>query len=305
MRKAAKQGYSPFRPKHVLQLAAPHTWAASVMPVLFSCVLVVSEQGSVSCLISIALLAISVLMQSSVNTFNDYFDFIRGLDTASDALESDDSTLAYDNVNPRCALIAAIAFLVMAFVIGIPIIVICGWIPLLIAIIGAAIVVLYSAGPHSISSLPLGEAVSGLVMGGLIPLACIFCLTGELDFFVLVLSLPFIIGIGLIMFTNNACDADKDDGAGKRTIAVILGHVRTKKAYAASVALMVIIICVLIAICFQDALMMIPFILLASWPLMKGLLKNPLMPESRIAAMGQVISLNVCMGALYCMCIVF
>ncbi len=111
-------------------------------------------------------------MQAAVNTFNDYFDYVKGTDSAEDNVEVSDAVLIYNNVNPRHALYLAIGFLAVAFLLGIYPIMVAGATPLVIAAIAAVIVVLYSGGKTPISYLPIGEAVSGIVMGGLIPLAC-------------------------------------------------------------------------------------------------------------------------------------
>ena len=148
-------------------------------------------------------------MQSSVNTFNDYFDYVKGSDSAQDNVDPTDAVLVYNNVNPRCALALAVGMLGAAFLLGIYAILVAGWIPLAIAAVGAAIVVLYSGGKTPISYLPIGEAVSGIVMGGLIPLACYHVLTLQFEPLVLIWSVPVIIGIGLIMLTNNTCDVEK------------------------------------------------------------------------------------------------
>lgn len=296
--------YEPFKPRHALQLAAPHTWAASVTPVLISCALALHVTDTLDILMAFMLLAICVLMQSSVNTFNDYFDFIKGTDTEADVLEADDSTLVNDRVNPRCALIFAIALLVAAFLLGIFIIWQCGFIPLIIALIGALAVVLYSGGRTPLSSLPVGELVSGFVMGGLIPLACCYCLTGQLDFLVLVFSIPLIIGIGLIMMTNNTCDTEKDEEAGRRTLPVLLGHTRARAVYRGAVVAWVVAICVICATWFPSGAIWLPFMVLCAFPLCKGAWKNPLTQQSRIAAMAAIISLNVALGAFYALCII-
>ena len=133
-------------------------------------------------------------MQSAVNTFNDYYDFVKGTDSDDDCVDPSDAVLVYNNINPKSALALAVSFLVVAFALGVYAIIEAGWIPLVIAIVGALFVVLYSAGSSPISYLPLGEAVSGIVMGGLIPLAVYQVITGQLNFFVLVWSIPTIIG---------------------------------------------------------------------------------------------------------------
>ena len=106
-----------------------------------------------------------------------------------------------------------------------------GFVPLVIALMGALFVVLYSAGKSPISYLPLGEVVSGVVMGGLIPLAVYLVLTGELDFTILLLSIPTILGVGLIMFTNNTCDIERDIPSGRKTLSVVLGRTNSRALY--------------------------------------------------------------------------
>lgn len=296
--------YEPFRPRHAIQLAAPHTWAASVMPVLLGCAFAYHEQGFLDASLALILLVICVLMQSSVNTFNDYFDFIKGTDTEQDALEADDSTLVNDKLKPSSALRWAVLLLGVAFALGLYVIWRCGFIPLWIALIGAVAVVLYSAGKTPISYLPIGEAVSGIVMGGLIPLACTYCLTHHLSAFPLLWSIPSILGVGLIMMTNNTCDIEKDLSAGRRTLPGLLERRRTKKAYQALMICWLGAICILVGACFSQGAIILPFMVLASLGIEKALWNNPLTQQGRIAAMGAITSLNVVLGGFYALCIV-
>ena len=90
-------------------------------------------------------------MQSSVNTFNDYYDYVKGTDSSDDDVDPTDAVLIYNNVNPTCALVYAIALLVAAFILGVYVIYHAGPIPLAIGVIGAVFVVLYSAGKTPIS----------------------------------------------------------------------------------------------------------------------------------------------------------
>ena len=57
-----------------VELAAPHTWPAAILPALVatSCAAVTSPATSAT--MACILLVICILMQSSVNTFNDYYD---------------------------------------------------------------------------------------------------------------------------------------------------------------------------------------------------------------------------------------
>lgn len=280
-------------------LAAPHTWPASILPVLVASAAAAVKSGVLSVTLTCALLVICVLMQAAVNTFNDYFDYVKGTDSAEDNVDPSDAVLVYNNVNPASALRLAVGFLVVAFLLGIYAIYVAGWIPLAIACVGALVVVLYSGGKTPISYLPIGEAVSGLVMGGLIPLACYQVLTRELEWLALVWAIPTVIGVGLIMFTNNTCDIEKDVDACRNTLSVKLGRERARKAYHALMYTWVAAIVAIVALWFTNGLVVVPFMILVAYPLMNALRKNPLAPATRIGAMAQVCSVNVALGAFY------
>lgn len=286
-------------PRMAMHLAAPHTWPAAILPVLVAVAAAAVTAPAVSATMACVLLVICVLMQSAVNTFNDYYDYVKGADSADDNVDPTDAVLVYNNVNPRSALGLAVGFLVVAFALGAYVIWMAGWIPLAIGVVGAIIVVLYSAGKTPISYLPIGELVSGVVMGGLIPLACYQALTGVFDLRALLWAVPTILGVGLIMFTNNTCDVEKDVESGRRTLAVLLGRPRARRLYHGIVYAWVLAIVALVAVFFTNGLVVMPFMLLASYPLLKALLSNPLVPTARIGAMAQVCSVNIALGAFY------
>ena len=298
-RKKPTDSYERFTLKMAVELAAPHTWPAAILPVLVatSCAAVTSP--AISATMACVLLVICILMQSSVNTFNDYYDYVKGADSEEDNVDPTDAVLVYNNVNPKSALRLAIGLLVTAFVLGAYVIYVAGWIPLVLGIIGAVFVVLYSAGKTPISYLPLGEAVSGLVMGGIIPLACYQALTGTLDFIMLLWAVPTIIGVGLIMMTNNTCDIEKDIEADRHTLPTRLGRPRARKLYHAFVFTWMAAVVVIVAVFFTKGAIVLPFALLASYPLLKALLKNPLAPQTRIGAMAQICGVNIALGAFY------
>lgn len=282
-----------------LQLAAPHTWPAAILPVLVASACAAAQGYGVSEPMLLVLLAICILMQASVNTFNDYYDYVKGADSVEDNVDPTDAVLVYNNVNPRSALILAIGFLAIAFALGVYVICFAGWIPLALGVVGAVVVVLYSAGKTPISYLPIGEIVSGFVMGGLIPLACYQALTGQLNPLMLVWAIPTIIGVGLIMMTNNTCDIEKDIETGRKTLSVMLGRKKARKAYHFLVWLWLAFIVVDVLVWYTEGWPILVFMLTASIPLLKALLANPLAPPSRIGAMAQICSVNICLGAFY------
>ena len=291
--------HNPLTLKMAINLAAPHTWPAAIMPTLVA-LCVASNSTPLSVTMSLTLLVIVTLMQSAVNTFNDYYDYVKGSDSEDDFVDPSDAVLVYNDVDPKAALKLAIGMLVCAFALGIYAIVKAGFVPLVIALIGALFVVLYSAGKSPISYLPLGEAVSGIVMGGLIPLAVYQVVTGKLDFAMLLLAIPTIIGVGLIMFTNNTCDIERDVPSGRKTLPVLLGRDAAVRWYHIAVIVWIVDIIINVAVVAKPGLIVVPFMLLAAYPLVKALLANPMTPERRLQAMPQILSVNIVLGAFYC-----
>ncbi len=296
-----KTQYGHLTPKLAWLLAAPHTWPASILPVLIATATASVYCTTLSVTLVIDLLVICVLMQSAVNTINDYFDYVRGVDSKDDNVDPSDAVLLYNNIKPRSALILAVGFLVVAFILGIYAVIVAGWVPLVIALIGALFVVLYSGGKTPISYLPLGEAISGIVMGGLIFIACFYTLTRSFYWETIIWAIPSIIGVALIMLTNNISDIEKDIPSERNTLCVVLGRERSRILYHTLLIICMATIIIVVAIWFTRGLIVMPFMLLAAYPFLNALFKNPLDHTTRIASMSQICTVNVVLGAFYAM----
>ena len=293
--------YSKLTPSLILNLAAPHTWMASIFPTLLAISYAISLDHEISASLCIVLLLISMLLQSAVNALNDYFDYKKGTDTESDNLEASDSVLVFNNVNPKSVLKVAVSFVIAALALGIYCICSSGFFCLAIAGIGILVVALYSGGRTPISYLPIGEVVSGFVMGGLIAYASFNVLTLDTSPFILVVSIPLIINIALIMLTNNASDIEKDAAAGRKTLPVLLGRQRSLLLYRTLVMLSYLSILIISAIWFTPSLILYPFMVLVSFPIARRMFKGDLAPQSRILSMGQICDFNIASGSFYCM----
>lgn len=294
--------YSPLTPKLAIQLAAPHTWVAAFIGVMLSCTYVaITYSGTLNLLLSFVLLVICLLMQSSVNVFNDYFDYVKGTDSEDNSSkDAFDAVLVYNKINPRSVLMLAVVFLIFAAILGIYVIYVSGWIPLVIGIVGALVVVAYSGGKTPISYLPIGEFISGGVMGLLIPLACTYVLSGIFDLKILLISLPLAIGIGMILATNNTCDIEKDIPAHRKTLAISLGRKKALSTYRAVYIVFILSVLLLVAIFYTKGLPFLVFMLIGIFPVARALLNNPLIQQSRDAAMSQIVMSNVILTSFYC-----
>jgi 1,4-dihydroxy-2-naphthoate octaprenyltransferase len=135
-------------------------------------------------------------------------------------------------------------------------------------------------------------------MGGLITLASYTALTGAFSWKPLIASIPVMIGIALIMFTNNTCDIEKDRKAGRATLAVSLGRKDAIALYRLLLAAWVVLIALMVVIYYPTGSLIL-FFVLAAWPSILGLLRNPFVHRSRAAGMSAITAANASLGLVY------
>jgi len=291
--------YQNLRLKHIIGLAAPQTWTASVLPAFMGGALSFVLYGQWDTVMFLCLLLIAILMQSSVNTLNDYFDFIKKTDTLENSDDPGDAILVYNDLNLKTVRLLGFGFLAGAALPGIWVTIHAGFIPLAIGAVGAAVVIFYSFGKLPISYLPLGEIVSGLVMGGLIPLAVCTALSGKFDTIILIYALPSILGIALLMHTNNISDIERDIPSGKKTISVLVGRSRSKAIYGTIIILWMICIVCLVLIRFTSGTALLFPILVFAVLLTVKHLRLPFTQQSRMQAMAGIVRLKIILEGGY------
>ena len=286
----------------MLRLAAPQTWAASVIPCLLGAAMARAAGAVFHAALFVSLAGVCVLMQAAVNTFNDYSDFVRGTDTLANSPDAQEAVMLYDRPAPKKVLMLGAAFLLLAALCGIPAILRAGWKPLAVGAVGALAVLLYSFGRTPLSHLPLGELVSGFVMGGLIPYAVYGVLALDFSALILVRALPCILGVALIMFSNNGCDLEKDRDAGRRTFALLLGRARCEKLYRLALGLWAVLPLVMLPLSAAA-----PYLLavLPALPLLAVQGRRGLDTAQRGAVMNGIVSLNTLLGLAYTLSLLF
>ena len=292
--------YEKLTVKTAVQLAAPHTWAASLLPALFGVLYAIRAGAALGLMLAAALMAICVLMQSGVNTINDFFDYVKGTDSREDCLEQSDAVLVYHRLRPACVLALGFGFLGAAACLGLYVILKSGPAPLAVGVVGGIAVLLYSGGPLPLSYLPVGELVSGVIMGGFIPLGILAAACGRLCFQILTPSLPFIMGIALIMMSNNGCDIEKDRAAGRRTLPVLLGRRRTRIVFLGAVIVWLAAICLLPWLQYGLRGLVSPaaLVLFGRRPFGE-LMKAPMTQQQRVRQMKSVLRANLAGNGAY------
>lgn len=194
-----------------------------------ACVLVglgtaVWTAGQVSILYFILALVGAVATHISVNAFNEYFDFMSGLDlrTKRTPFSGGSGTLPNNPSMAHPTLVAAIVSMVVAGFIGVYFIYVRGFELLPLGLLGFLIIIVYSpwVAYHPFVSL----IAPGLGFGPLMVMGTHFVLTGHYSWIALVGSLvPFFL-VNNLLLLNQFPDVEADQTIGRRNYPIILGR---------------------------------------------------------------------------------
>ncbi|MBX5468464.1 MAG: 1,4-dihydroxy-2-naphthoate polyprenyltransferase [Thermoleophilaceae bacterium] len=217
-----------------LVAARPRTLPAAIAPVLVGSSLALSE-GTFRPLAFACALVGSVFIQIGTNLSNDYSDARRGADT-EDRLGPVRVT-AGGLMPPRQVLIGTYVAFGIAVAAGAYLIAIAGWQLLAVGLASILAGVLYTGGPRPYGYEGLGEVFVFLFFGVVAVVGSYYVQTEELAWEAFSLSVPVGLVATAILVVNNLRDIETDRRAGKRTLAVRLGRARTRRIYAAMLAL--------------------------------------------------------------------
>lgn len=203
------------------RLLRPHTLTASFVPVSIGTLLAVLD-GAFHLLLFLAMLLASVMIQAATNMFNEYYDYKRGLDNEKSV--GIGGTIVRDGVKPIVVKRLAYLFYAIPVILGIYICIETSWWIAVIGLICMIIGYLYTGGPVPIAYSPFGELFSGLMMGTVIIGISYYIQTFNLNWEIIMISIPVAIFIGCILLSNNIRDLDGDKENGRRTLAILLGR---------------------------------------------------------------------------------
>lgn len=278
--------------KAAVQLAAPHTWPAAVLPVLLGAALSCALGFGLRPWLLLCTLAVGVLLQSAVNTLNDWADFVSGLDSPENCTDATDAALIYECSSPRAALALGLALALGAAVCGGVLTALRGPVMLVYGGLGLAGILLYVLPGVSFSALPLGELLSGGVMGGVLTCASFHAQAGRFDPRLCWLCLPAVLTVGCIMLVNNTADIEKDRAGGRRTLPVCLGRPGAQRLLRSALVLAALGVGLILTAGFPAGAAALPVTAsaLVLDPQVRGLFTAPVTPERRGPAMKGVLS---------------
>ncbi len=205
--------------------ARPRTLGASVVPVLVG----TAAAESATPIRTLGCLVVALGLQVGVNYANDYFDGRRGVDTAQRVgpVRLTASGLA----RPRSVLIAALVSIAIAGFTGLALALA---IDARILIAGGLAIVAslaYSGGPKPYASVGLGELFVFVFFGLVAVCGTAYVQAQSIRAQVWWSAVPIGLLAVAILVANNLRDIPTDAAAGKRTLAVRMGDLPTRRLY--------------------------------------------------------------------------
>lgn len=217
-----------------LLASRPKTLPAAVAPVIIG-VAIAYADGALHALSIVCALAGAILIQIGTNFANDYFDFVKGTDTA-DRKGPTRATQA-GLVSPKTMRNAFVITFALALIPGACIIYRGGWPFLAIGLIGIACGILYTGGPYPLGYLGLGDVFVFIFFGPVAVAGTHYLNTLEWSLFAVVSGLgPGLISVALLT-VNNLRDVDEDRVAGKMTLPARFGTRFARLEYLACIVL--------------------------------------------------------------------
>lgn len=201
---------------------------ASVFPFLMGCLFAWYHYQQIY-LGNMVLFFISMFMfNMAVDIMDNYMDY----HNATDVHDYKQETNIIGRENLSLPLIRNLMWglIIVSALIGIYLAYQTSWVILWLGMFSYAMGIFYSAGPKPLSSLPVGEVTSGVTMGIIIPLICVYLNVYDLTSFntsliinVTIMSLPAACAIANLMLANNTCDLEEDILNNRHTLAFYLG----------------------------------------------------------------------------------
>ena len=218
--------------KEFFMCTRPHSYPASIAPVLFGATYALGYESKFSILKFILFLLACLLIQAATNLFNEYYDYKHGLDKIDS--EGISGSIVKGNLSPKEVMVGALVLYALAFGLGLILTFMTSVYVLLVGLVCMLAGYFYTGGKYPIAYSPFGEVVSGFFMGTIIISLSFYFQTGYVNADIIVVSLPLFIMIGAILLANNIRDLDNDKESGRRTYAILVGRNNAIKTLANS-----------------------------------------------------------------------
>ncbi len=209
-------------------------------------------------LVAIMSLLCALALQVAVNLANDFFDKKSGVDTEERL--GPNRALQKGLVSSSQVMKAILFFIALALCTGGYLIFIGGWPILLLGVLSVIGVFWYSGGPFPLASLGLGEVTVFIFFGLVAVLGVEFLQHQSLTVFGWIHAVQLGLFSAAIMLVNNIRDIQTDTVAGKKTLAVRLGDLHSRKLYTAFIVLPLILQAILFIGLGNNVASVLPFL---------------------------------------------
>lgn len=212
-----------------LRASRPQTLPASIVPVMVGASLAY-HHSSFRWDTTLTALLCALLIQIGTNFANDYYDFIKGSDR-EDRIGFERATAA-GLVHPKTMLFATYLTMAIAFVAGLYLVWIGGWIILFLGVLSLLFGIAYTGGPYPLGYNGLGDLFVFIFFGFVAVMGTYYVNTLEWGMQSAILSIPVGALCVNILVVNNLRDVKQDTISGKRTLGVLFGEKALQAEYA-------------------------------------------------------------------------
>jgi 1,4-dihydroxy-2-naphthoate octaprenyltransferase len=217
-----------------LLAARPKTLPAAASPVLLAGALAWRDDAY-EALPFVLALCFALLIQVATNYANDYFDFVKGADTAE--RQGPARAVASGMVSPRSMLRATGLMFAAAFIEGLCLLPYGGWPLVFVGVASVLFGLAYTGGPWPLAYTGLADIFVLLFFGGVAVTMTYYVQAGEVTADSLLLSIaPGALATNILV-VNNYRDMETDRAANKRTLIVRFGRPFGAFEYAVMLAL--------------------------------------------------------------------
>lgn len=175
--------------------------------------------------LAVLVLAGLLLAHMGNNLLNDWLDARAGVDTDPAYPRADYAPhpLLGGLVTERDLLLAVGLIHLVAFLIGLYLFVLRGWLVALLAVLGVFLSVAYTAPPFALKRRGLGELTAFLVWGPLMTGGTYYVLEGAVDAAIFSATVPYGLLVGTVLLGKHLDKYDADRRKGIYTLPVLLG----------------------------------------------------------------------------------
>lgn len=201
---------------------------ASIFPFLLGLAYSLYHYQSVN-LSALAIYFVGMFMFNCfVDIWDNYNDYHKAVDT--DDYQKNTNIIGRENLSMGLIKSLLAFFFFGSLILGIIVALMTGWAVFWLGLLCYVVGVFYAGGPKPLSSLPLGELLSGLTMGYVIFLICLYINSSQNFVWsfanlatTFLIALPNTLLIANLMLANNTCDLEEDEANYRYTIVHYIG----------------------------------------------------------------------------------